>query len=65
MIELLATAVLIALAMLGMAAGVMVSGRRLRGSCGGGGDETCEGCPRRGRAAACPRDSPPLPPNGL
>lgn len=35
MITLLLTLVLIALAMLAMAVGLMLTGRRLRGSCGG------------------------------
>lgn len=52
MSTLFATLTVMALVMLAMAVGVMFSGRRLKGSCGGvGGD--CE-CDAAGRAA-CPR----------
>jgi hypothetical protein len=52
MSTLLTTIAVMALMMLAMALGVLVSGRRLKGSCGGiGGD--CE-CDAAGRAA-CPR----------
>jgi hypothetical protein len=47
------TVVLIALAMSAMAIGVAISGRRLRGSCGGvGGECACEksGLGRQGKA---------------
>jgi hypothetical protein len=41
------TLVIVALAMLAMALGVMVSGRRLRGSCGRGSDCACTRAERR------------------
>ncbi len=50
----LATLALMGVLVLAMAVGVIVSGRRLRGSCGGVGGPVCEcdpatraGCPRR------------------
>ncbi len=53
--------VLFALAMLAMASGVILGGRRLRGSCGGPGGEACAcslaermACIRRGRQGASP-----------
>ena len=53
--------VFFALAMLAMAVGVILSGRRLRGSCGGPGGEACAcslaeriACVRRGRRGASP-----------
>ena len=53
--------VLFALAMLAMAIGVILSGRRLRGSCGGPGGEACAcslaarlACIRRGGGGASP-----------
>ncbi len=53
--------VFFALAMLAMAVGVILGGRRLRGSCGGPGGEACAcslaervACVRRGRRGAPP-----------
>jgi len=54
------TVVVIALAMGAMAIGVIVSGRRLRGSCGGVGEAcACDqaGVPPDQRASSCPRAS--------
>jgi hypothetical protein len=53
MLVLVLTIAVIALAMIAMAIGVAISGRRLRGSCGGvGGDCACErqGIPKADRA---------------
>ena len=53
--------VFFALAMLAMAVGAVLGGRRLRGSCGGPGGEACAcslaermACIRRGRRGASP-----------
>ena len=62
--EVLATIVFFGLCMCGMAIGVMVSGRRLRGSCGGdavvgpdGQQVSCGACPKK-EAEVCPTDDP-------
>ena len=54
----LATLAIFALAMLGLGLGLFLSGRPLRGSCGGLADESCRGrslscmvCPNRRRDA--------------
>ncbi len=52
------TAAIVAIAMGAMAIGVIVSGKRLRGSCGGVGDACAcdvEGVPAEQRSASCPR----------
>jgi hypothetical protein len=53
---LIATLAIFALALLGMALGLLLSGRPLRGTCGGSAEEACEGrslscmvCPNRRR----------------
>ena len=62
--ELLLTIVLMGLAMLGMSIGVVLSGRSLRGSCGGvdvvamdGEVLSCGACPKKEKAL-CPTDEP-------
>lgn len=58
MLILLLTAAVLAIAMGAMAIGVIVSGKRLRGSCGGAGDAcACDqaGVPPDQRATSCPR----------
>jgi hypothetical protein len=50
------TVVVFGLALLGLAAGILLSGRCLRGSCGGGGPDgdrlSCVACPNRRRGDA-------------
>lgn len=62
--ELLLTLLLFGLAMLGMSVGVLLSGKRLRGSCGGvdvvapdGDVLSCGSCPKK-EVAMCPTDEP-------
>ncbi len=52
MAVLLSTLALVALAMIGMAGGVLLGGRPLAGSCGGQGCGTCDDCPRKGGVGA-------------
>ena len=62
--ELVLTIALMGLAMLGMSIGVLLSGRSLRGSCGGvdivavdGEVLSCGSCPKK-EQAMCPTDEP-------
>lgn len=59
MMTFILTAALIATCMGAMALGVVLGGRRLRGSCGGGGDDCL--CERRGlqKPADCSGQPPP------
>lgn len=62
--EIVLTVALFALAMTGMSLGVIVSNRRLQGSCGGeevlgpdGNPLSCGACPKK-EAEVCPSDDP-------